>query len=485
MAAASIVRSERQSQVDNFISTQTSFHPLTRIMALNTALCFAQRVPNELLSYIFLYTSRQTNAVHLSHVCSRWRNVALSTGSLWTDITITFPTSIGQLSYALTCLRRSKVYPLNLYLDFRDPAWDWDEHTHDFGSEDMEAVLNFLLPHANRWKCVTLLTDTWAPMWTFLKETQHVEIPTLRSVKLSRCNAYFVGKGETFEPAGLREPLQLFGGQEIGMLREVGLVGVHVDWMGSSGLRNLFDLELKYHASDVMPIFQEFRTILEGCPHLKYLSIVGWGPRFDESAVLNSAATFIIRLSNLIRFSLGFVDMEYAIRLLEHMALPVLTELALEDVSRSLSLCDAESLPDAKILLDWFTGDHTAILCSKLLTLELHGIRCFDRDVLRKFLCRFPAVETMHLSDADVVLLEALKPDALRPCPTLQELHCRGVDFPKLSELVGARASSLNVSPLKKVHVDLFGDEVVGEQESLTIRRANVELSLNTILLSD
>ncbi|PBK84858.1 hypothetical protein ARMGADRAFT_597105 [Armillaria gallica] len=484
MVTARIVRSERQSQVDNFISSQISFHPLTRIMALNTASCFAQRVPNELLSYIFLYASRQTNAIHLSHVCSRWRNVALSTGSLWTDITATFPTSVGQLSYALTCLRRSKFYPLDLYLDFRDPAWDWDEHSHGFGSEDMEAVLRLLLPHANQWKSVTLLTDTWAPMWTFLKETQRVEMPTLRSVKLSRCNAYFVGKGETFEPAGLREPLPLFGGQEVGMLREVELVGVHVDWVGSPGLRNLLDLELKYHASDVMPTFQEFKSILEGCPDLKYLSIVGWGPRFDDPAVSDSTAT-PIRLPNLIRFSLGFVDTEYAIRLLEHMALPVLVELALEDVSRSLSLCDAESVPDVKVLLDWFTGDHDAIPCSKLLTLELHGIHCYDSDALRRFLCRFPAVGRMCLSDADIALLEALKPDALGPCPALEELHCRGVDFPMLSELVGARASSLNVSSFKKVHVDLFGDEVVGEQESLTIQRANVELSLDTILLSD
>ncbi|KAK0474620.1 hypothetical protein IW261DRAFT_547801 [Armillaria novae-zelandiae] len=269
------------------------------------------------------------------------------------------------------------------------------------------------------------------------------------------------------------------------MLKEVALVGVHVDWVGSSGLRILLDLELKYHASDIMPTFQEFRTILEGCPDLKHLSIMGWGPRFDDSAVSNSSVTLVIRLPNLIRFSLGFVDTEYAIQLLEHMALPVLTELALEDVSRSLSLCDAKNLPDAKILLDWSTGDHNATPCSKLLTLELHGIRCYDRDALRRFLCVFPAAGKMYLSVADVVLLEALKPDALRPCPALEELHCRGVDFPKLSELVGIRASSLNVSSLRKVRVDLFGDEVDGEQESLTIKRANVELSLDTILLSD
>ncbi|KAK0438434.1 hypothetical protein EV421DRAFT_1738488 [Armillaria borealis] len=474
MTTVPIVRSERQSQVDNFISSQISIYPLTRIMALNTASCFAQRVPNELLSYIFLYASHQTNAIHLSHVCSRWRNVALSTGSLWTDITVTFPTSIGQLS----------SIPLTCTWTFATPLGTGTSIHMVLGTEDMEAVLSLLLPHANRWKSVTLLTDTWAPMWTFLKETQRVKMPTLRSVKLSRCNAYFVGKGETFEPAGLREPLRLFGGQEIEMLREVGLVGVHVDWVGSPGLRNLLDLELKYHASDVMPAFQEFRAILEGCPDLKHLSIVGWGPRFDDPAVSDSTTT-PIRLPNLIRFSLGFVDTEYAIRLLEHMALPVLLELALEDVSRSLSLYDAESLPDVKVLLDWFTGDHDAIPCSKLLTLELHGIHCYDSDALRRFLCSFPAVGTMCLSDVDVVLLEALKPGALRPCPALEELRCRGVDFPKLSELVGARTSSLNVSSFKKVHVDLFGDEVVGEQESLTIQRANVELSLDTILLSD
>ncbi|KAK0199511.1 hypothetical protein DFS33DRAFT_225151 [Desarmillaria ectypa] len=481
--SAPIVRSERQPQVDNSISSQISSHPLTRIMALKTASCFAQRVPNELLSYIFLYASHQTNAIHLSHVCSRWRNVALSTGSLWTDITITFPTSVEQLSCALTCLRRSKVYPVDLYLDFRDPTWDWDEHSHGFGSEDMEAVLHFLLPHANRWKSVNLLTDTWAPMWTFLKETQHAETPNLRSVKLSRCNAYFVGKGETFEPARLREPLRLFGGQEMGMLKEVGLVGVHVDWVGS-GLRNLLDLELKYHASDVMPTFQEFKAILEGCPDLKCLSIVGWGPRFDDPPMPDSAAT-LIRLPNLIRFSFGFVDAEYAIRLLEHMVLPGLVELALEDVSRSLSFYDAESLPDVKALLDWFTGDHDAIPCSRLLTLELHGIHCYDGDALRRFLCRFTAVGRMSLSDVDAVLLEALKPGALTPCPALTEICCRGVDFPKLSELVGARALSLDVLSFRKVHVDLFGDEVVGEQESLTIQKANAELFVNTIVVSD
>ncbi|KAK0448449.1 uncharacterized protein EV420DRAFT_843689 [Desarmillaria tabescens] len=483
MATVPIVRSERQSQIDNFTSSQISFHPLTRIMALDTASCFAQRVPNELLSYIFLSAFHQANAIHLSHVCSRWRNVALSTGSLWTDITITFPTSVGQLSCALTCLRRSKVYPLDLYLDFRDPAWDWDEHSHGFGSEDMETVLGLLLPHANRWKSVNLLTDTWAPMWTFLKETQRVEMPTLRSVKLSRCNAYFVGKGETFEPAGLREPLRLFGGQEMGTLREVGLVGVHVDWAGS-GLRNLLDLELKYHASDVMPTFQEFKAIMEGCPDLKYLSIVGWGPRFDSPPILDSSAT-LIRLPNLIRFSFGFVDTEYAIRLLEHMVLPVLMELALEDVSRSLSFYDAESLPDVKALLEWFTGDHDAIPCSRLLTLELHGIRCCDSDTLRRFFCKFLMVGRISLSDADVVLLEALKPGTLTPCPALTEISCRRVDFSKLSELVGARASSSDVSSFKNVHVDLFGDEFVGEQESLTIQRANADLSVSTIAASD
>ncbi|KAG7440056.1 uncharacterized protein BT62DRAFT_840452, partial [Guyanagaster necrorhizus] len=291
------------------------------------------RVPNELLSYIFLYASSQTNAVHLSHVCSRWRNVALSTGSLWTDIIVTFPTSVGQLSCALTWLRRSRVHPLDLYLDFRDPDWDWDEHSHGFGPEDMQVVLRLLLPHANRWRSLSVLTDTWAPMWTFLKETQRVDMSSLRSVKLSRCNAYFVGKGETFEPVGLKEPLRLFGGQGISALKEVGLVGVHVDWTGS-GLRNLVDLELKYHASDVMPTLREFTAILEGCPELRCLSIVGWGPRFDDPAVLPHSSATTISLPNLIRFSFGFVDTEYAIRLLEHMELPVLVELALEDLSR-------------------------------------------------------------------------------------------------------------------------------------------------------
>ena len=114
----------------------------------------------------------------------------------------------------------------------------------------MEAVIRLLLPHVTRWQRFELLTDTWAPIFTFLWYTRRVEsAPMLRSIALSRGNTYFAAEGQGFEPATLKQPVPLFGDIALDNLREVSFAGVHVDW-SKSALRNLVAFELKYHARD-------------------------------------------------------------------------------------------------------------------------------------------------------------------------------------------------------------------------------------------
>ncbi|KAG1730419.1 uncharacterized protein EDB91DRAFT_786947 [Suillus paluster] len=219
-------------------------------------------IPDELLSAIFHVATHDFHdcydaifqATTISHVCQHWRNVSLSTASLWTVIVLTFPTRRNQLFRTIDWLVRSRSRPLHLYMDFRDLAWNWDEASHCFGWKNMENVMRLILPHVHRWQKVELLTDTWAPIFTFLSYTSRIKsAPMLQDVILSRCNAFFAAKGELFRPSAMRQPVSWFGGgSAFHSLRRVSLAGVHVNWT-NSGLSGLLELELKYHASEVMP----------------------------------------------------------------------------------------------------------------------------------------------------------------------------------------------------------------------------------------
>ncbi|TFK66302.1 hypothetical protein BDN72DRAFT_772168, partial [Pluteus cervinus] len=201
-----------------------------------------QGLPNELLSSIFAYATHQHHDPYytillplmVSHVCARWREISLSTGALWTQLILTFPTSEGQLIRTAEWLTRSKAAPLHILLDVRDPGWEWkpdsDESTHLFTGVDMERTLRLILPHVGRWRECELLADTWAPIHSFLSDTSQVEsVPMLEFVSLSRCNAFFAERGEVFRPRNLAEPIPLFGGRA-NRLRDVELAGVHVEW---------------------------------------------------------------------------------------------------------------------------------------------------------------------------------------------------------------------------------------------------------------
>ncbi|KDQ32137.1 hypothetical protein PLEOSDRAFT_1024822, partial [Pleurotus ostreatus PC15] len=178
----------------------------------------------------------------VSQVCSRWRRIALSTSLLWTAITVTYPYTTTQRQRIDAWLSRSKTQPLDLLLDLRDPAWNWDEDSQSSAGEAMQHVLDLLIPNINRWQHFELLSDTWLPIFIFLERTRDVaSVPLLHTLKLSRCNAYFAAKGQAFSPVELRTHIPVFGGTTAGNLRVVSLAGVHVDW-SVSALKGLTEL---------------------------------------------------------------------------------------------------------------------------------------------------------------------------------------------------------------------------------------------------
>ncbi|KAE9406651.1 hypothetical protein BT96DRAFT_203027 [Gymnopus androsaceus JB14] len=202
------------------------------------------RLPDKILSSIFLNAINECDdsaevaflPLTLSHTSSRWREVCVSTSFLWTSIYMSLPyrhnqsTIQNQLVYLRTWISRSDSSPLNIHLDFRDPEWDWNEETHRFTSTWASQIFSIILPHANRWKHIEFIADTWAPIHVFLAASaanSSESLQLLESMALSRCNAYFARKGELFKPVSLREPVPLFGGARLPSLRGLSLAGVH------------------------------------------------------------------------------------------------------------------------------------------------------------------------------------------------------------------------------------------------------------------
>uniref|UniRef100_A0A0W0F8F1 F-box domain-containing protein n=1 Tax=Moniliophthora roreri TaxID=221103 RepID=A0A0W0F8F1_MONRR len=484
------------------------------------------KLPDEILSMIFSHAthtrddplSAVSTPLIISHVCTKWRKVALSAGSLWTKLAVFSPEiHASQLIRISTWLTRSKSYPLEVLLDFRYDEWDWDEYSHPFTGEMMKVVLELLLPHVGRWRTFEMLVDTWEPIHTFLVQTSGVkEVPMLQSVALSRINAYFVTKGQTFQPDDLKKPVPLFGGCALGSLRDAALSGVHVDWT-TSYLRNLLNLSFKFHAADVMPSLKEFQNILAACPELQSLTVLGWGPRLDgdddendEDKASPVVASRIATLSCLARFSFGFVDVEYATDFLAMFRLPSLRELELQDISATL---DPMGPLDAASILDWLVS-HSIEESAKRSTchyplcrveyLELEGLRSSGENFSR-FLRAFTSLKKISLSNSDSELLAALHPvkehaaslpgsvvvggfrerrrssfastTLAQSCPELENMVCRRVDHKFLSEVVSARCQvGSGVRRLRKVEIDLQDSGEFEESSSFTLTKEDRSL---------
>ena len=480
------------SHVQTSIGNRFGFHHL--LPTLPRELDNISRLPNELLSYIFLLIVNDPAENHLcaltiSHVCLQWREVALSNGALWARIVLTFPISDRKLSRANTWLSRSSTSPLDILLDVRDPEWGWKEDDHNFRLEHMQSIMQLLTTHVERWQIVEMMADTWAPICTFLWHSRKVNgVPMLEKLSLSRCNAYFTSRDQTFQPSSLRRPIKLFGDIALGRLREVSLVGVHIDW-SDPPLKNLTHLVFQYHAHDVMPTFEQFQRILLACPTLLHLSVIGWGPILNGSSIEQEPT--ILGLPILTRFSFGFMDTEYATRLLSLLDFPCLTQFKLEDVSK---LVDPLDPLDISPLLEWFTHSTRLLLpLNRIRIMEFHGVDT-NRKTFSDFLQQLTSLHHLGCYNIDDDIVRALICESesldLPPtrqhleknwvCPLLTELHCQDVDPETILEIVSSRASTNFVFDLQKVTLEFRRSSAPSPGSSMLTRLVNAGVVIIT-----
>ncbi|KAJ7435771.1 hypothetical protein B0H11DRAFT_1755680, partial [Mycena galericulata] len=94
----------------------------------------------------------------LGHICRKWRDISLSTPSLWTSITLLLGNVTAhqrQLHLLELWLSRSRSCPLLISLHF-DPSYLPSNAPAVSVTEFIEAIL----PHCGRWKDVQLMAPT-------------------------------------------------------------------------------------------------------------------------------------------------------------------------------------------------------------------------------------------------------------------------------------------------------------------------------------
>ncbi|KAF8433709.1 hypothetical protein L210DRAFT_3555907 [Boletus edulis BED1] len=431
---------------------------------------YALPMPVEIIANILGFASCSSHdpisqSIALSHVCRQWRQISLSMPSLWTFIKLSLPLSKSQLVRMCTWIIRSRNCPLDIHMDFRDPSWDWDEASHIFGCKVMEYIMCFLVPQAQRWRSTVLLTDTWAPIFMFLSCTVAIEsAPLLQTIRLARCNEYFVAPGETFRPSHLALPVAWFrGGASLSHVRHVSLSGVHVDWT-RSGLTGLRELELRYHARDVMPALSEFLRILRANAALERLVILGWGPQTCHASENERGSNDLetIELPNLEELEFGFADVTYAIDLLSLFALPKLRVLSVQDVAFAIQLCerqDSSALFNHLVEMSAPTEIPPRIPLSGLCELSLRGVYA-DAASIRGLFGSLCAMTSLCLDRVDPTPLMAIC-SALDACDRLEMLTLKDID----SAAAGLVLSSCSFPSRLRIFLDIDDDDDVEQDE--------------------
>ncbi len=107
-----------------------------------------RRLPRDVLEIVFAFVPSSEDSLNtrsapwsLAHICYAWRDIVLSTPSLWAKIDICPPYTRDSLTILGRYLQLSGEYPLDISISFQ----------HTFG-EDYSSILSLILQHATRWK---------------------------------------------------------------------------------------------------------------------------------------------------------------------------------------------------------------------------------------------------------------------------------------------------------------------------------------------
>ena len=476
-------------------------------------------LPNELLSYIFTLGSEaeedgdhdddeEEEDVHthmvprrpclpfkvlVSHICRRWRTVAVETSMLWAHLNFAEGPPFDK---SRTWLERSKGCALDIELDctvnedadsdeFDDPP---DASLHDNDDElvapedrvampggpapvktkpsrlpgrvspvDLPIVRDMILPHVWRWRIFELMVNDYQIMYGILSTLASVpEAPQLQVLRLYHYDDN--DDYDHFRPPHLKQPLFApFRGRAPNLLN-AALWGVHVDWEACAFLQGLEELELAYHAKDVRPSYEIFARILQGSPDLHILTLCASGPAGNPE----DWPTDVIELPSVKHLVLAFFEPSYVSALMKRLVFPNLSTLALDFDSGDYSSFLAQLARPAP------TQRHS--LCQNLIDLKVSGMQCSNA-ALATFYAALPNLTSLNLNCYHLLPRQFFKylypgrRDADEPegcfLPKLESLSTSGISGTEMRELLISRSGV----PIKHVLMDSAADVDIEEEE--------------------
>ena len=415
--------------------------------------------------------------VTVSHVCRLWRDVAINTPTLWS--TPDFSKGPPYTEPAVY-LERSKGAPLDIAIDITNDEGAGDPHDLS-GEEDLEPILDLIIPHVWHWRSLELMVSNYAPMHSALTRMGACPgAPMLEVLQLYHYEDDEDDEGAAaFAPAELRQQdFVLFHGHAP-RLAHVALWGVHLDWARSTFLSGLAELELAYHAKDVCPPFRDFARILRDSPALETLTLCASGPAGGPVEWLESVlgpdamqtaegaapeASTVISIPSLENLVIAFLEPDYTKQLLERLALPKLVSLALD-----FEDTDGTALLQALTRPSQVTGKS---VLSGLRALKIAGVQCDDGAIIAEVYAALTNLQALNLHfdfvsmrwyDVLITQWESVASSNRDPLlPKLDNLTTTSLSGKDVRRLIEARKAMGR--PLKRVYMNQ-DDELEEEDE--------------------
>ncbi|KAF8432724.1 hypothetical protein L210DRAFT_3557708, partial [Boletus edulis BED1] len=205
----------------------------------------------------------------VSFVCQHWRNVALSTPSLWATIVVT-PKARPPYERLSTMLERGKGFPIDISVAY-EPEDGSDEDEFDYKNppsidNNLAFLFAMLIPHIHRWRTMKVTVSDYHHMYAFLCTVSDPAVPA--ASRLTTLELYDNGHAQNydiFDESGLWDHFMLFGGSAPLLTRIV-----------------------LYHQEFLRPSWGQFATILRNAPTLQKLNVRGSGP--DHSWYMESSS---------------------------------------------------------------------------------------------------------------------------------------------------------------------------------------------------
>lgn len=333
--------------------------------------------------------------INVSHVCAYWRNVALATPFLWTQI---YVYSNPGLDRVATYLERSKMLPITIGACIL--------------SIDVSRFCDLIIPHAGRWKTLIVDSDLHfddpsgeTTFYRMIHRFRDLSVPKLQWLDIScdkKCD-------DDHDISDIEEPQIFLGGAP--SLVDVSLAGeaLYTCWPSCTALTTLRLMELE-PASRMEYI--QFCTMISSLPSLTCL-VISQTMVDEDSEIIHPAQAPSLR-------SLRICALQHAIswksRLLRAISAPGLESLSFVAIT-SLSFEHMRSV----------SGEPKF---PKLRSLILRHTR-FPEVVLSELILAFPTITRIALhSSPNYAILKSLANFDSGVCwPHLREVSLTGRDF--------------------------------------------------------